>query len=302
MKDLTHFNESGLPRMVDVTGKDTTKRISKSHTRIYMKEETLKRITDKTIKKGDVLSVAQTAAIMAAKKTSDIIPMCHNIFLTGVDVEFDFGKNFIDIFVQTNTESKTGVEMESLVASSVAALTIYDMCKAIDRGMTISDTELVYKEGGKSGIYIKEKNEPVVIDVNISKEKGTLKNPVDKAVLIEDYGIEGDAHAGKWHRQVSLLAEESIDKMRAKGIELKDGDFGENITTRNIELHKLPIGSKLKISDCILEVTQIGKECHSSCQIKQKVGSCIMPVEGIFTKVLRGGEIKKGDKIILLGD
>ncbi|MDY6065165.1 MAG: cyclic pyranopterin monophosphate synthase MoaC/MOSC-domain-containing protein [Finegoldia sp.] len=299
MEYLSHFNKNGLPRMVDVSDKDTTKRIAKAHSRIYMKEETLKRITDKTIKKGDVLSVAQTAGIMAAKKTGDIIPMCHNIFITGVDIEFEFGENFIDIFVQTNTESKTGVEMESLVASSVTALTIYDMCKAIDRGMLITDTELIYKEGGKSGIYTKE-DTPIVIDVNVSEQKGTLKKPIDLAEVIEDYGIKGDAHAGKWHRQVSLLAEESIDKMRAKGIDLKDGDFGENITTRNIELHTLPVGAKLKIGSCILEVTQIGKECHSSCQIKKKVGSCIMPLEGIFTKVLRGGQIKRGDSIFVI--
>ena len=141
--DLTHFNEDGLPRMVDVSEKETTKRVAVAHSRIYMKKETMQKITEKSIKKGDVLSVAQTAAIMAAKKTSEIIPMCHNIFITGVDVKFELADDFIDIFVQSNTESKTGIEMESLTAASVAALTIYDMCKAIDRSMRITNVELL---------------------------------------------------------------------------------------------------------------------------------------------------------------
>ena len=300
--DLTHFNEDGLPRMVDVSEKETTKRVAVAHSRIYMKKETMQKITEKSIKKGDVLSVAQTAAIMAAKKTSEIIPMCHNIFITGVDVKFELADDFIDIFVQSNTESKTGIEMESLTAASVAALTIYDMCKAIDRSMRITNVELLHKEGGKSGVYNRsvDSGEAVVIDVNISEKKGTVKTPVDFAELKVDHGLVGDAHAGNWHRQVSLLAEESIDKMREMGLDLKDGDFAENITTRNIELFTLPVGQVLTIGECVLEVTQIGKECHKGCAIKQKVGNCIMPTEGIFCKVLKGGIIKKNDKIKLV--
>ena len=273
--DLTHFNEDGLPRMVDVSEKETTKRVAVAHSRIYMKKETMQKITEKSIKKGDVLSVAQTAAIMAAKKTSEIIPMCHNIFITGVDVKFELADDFIDIFVQSNTESKTGIEMESLTAASVAALTIYDMCKAIDRSMRITNVELLHK-------------------------KGTVKTPVEFAELKVDHGLVGDAHAGNWHRQVSLLAEESINKMREMGLDLKDGDFAENITTRNIELFTLPVSQVLTIGECVLEVTQIGKECHKGCAIKQKVGNCIMPTEGIFCKVLKGGIIKKNDKIKLV--
>nr|WP_231718340.1 MOSC domain-containing protein [Lagierella massiliensis] len=128
-----------------------------------------------------------------------------------------------------------------------------------------------------------------------------MKTPVEVGNLIENFGLEGDAHGGNWHRQISLLAVESIDKMKAMGLpDLKDGDFAENITTKGLVLHEIPVGTKFKIGDSLLEVTQIGKKCHKGCAIKQKVGSCIMPTEGIFAKVLKGGLIKKGDKIELL--
>ncbi|OQX20866.1 MAG: MOSC domain-containing protein [Candidatus Altiarchaeales archaeon A3] len=136
-----------------------------------------------------------------------------------------------------------------------------------------------------------------VISVNISKEKGTKKQPVEFVGVIENFGIKGDSHAGNWHRQVSLLAIESIEKAQKWGLDVSSGDFAENITTEGINLPALPIGTKIKINDVVLEVTQIGKTCHDKCDIFKKVGKCIMPTEGIFTKVLKGGIIKKGDKI-----
>lgn len=142
-----------------------------------------------------------------------------------------------------------------------------------------------------------------VVAVNVSTEKGTRKKTVPSCRVIIEHGIEGDAHAGKWHRQVSLLAVESIDKMQAKltDITLKPGDFAENITTKGIEVMKLPIGTRLKIGkNAELEVTQIGKECHLSCEIRRLVGDCVMPREGIFAVVLTEGEIKAGDKIEVL--
>ena len=139
-----------------------------------------------------------------------------------------------------------------------------------------------------------------VLAINVSVEKGVPKDSVPEAVLIEDFGIEGDAHAGKWHRQVSLLANESVDKMRDKGVVgLCSGKFAENITTEGIILWQIPIGSKLKIGETLHEVTQIGKECHHGCAIKQQVGECVMPKEGIFTRVLVGGTIKVGDEIVV---
>lgn len=139
-----------------------------------------------------------------------------------------------------------------------------------------------------------------VRSINKSETKGVIKTPQEEGLFIEDFGLEGDAHAGKWHRQVSLLAEESIDKMKKTIPSLKDGDFAENITTEGITLHKLPVGTKLKIGDTIQEVSQIGKKCHKGCAIKQKVGECIMPNEGIFTVVIKGGLVKVGDEISIL--
>ena len=136
-----------------------------------------------------------------------------------------------------------------------------------------------------------------VLAVCISEKKGTEKKEIDKAVLKPDWGIEGDAHAGKWHRQVSLLAFEKIDDFRKKGAEVDFGAFGENIIVAGVDLKGLPVGTVLEIGDAILKVTQIGKECHSHCNIYHKMGDCIMPREGIFAEVLKGGCIQKGDKI-----
>ena len=136
----------------------------------------------------------------------------------------------------------------------------------------------------------------------ISENKGTRKRPVPSIALAEDHGIIGDAHAGSWHRQISLLADESVDKMRALGADIGAGDFAENILTKGIELVSLPIGSRLIIGETELEVTQIGKKCHSDCEIKKLVGMCVMPTEGIFVKVIRGGVIRPGDSIEIRGN
>jgi MOSC domain-containing protein YiiM len=133
--------------------------------------------------------------------------------------------------------------------------------------------------------------------VCISENKGERKTPVDSVELRENHGIVGDAHAGDWHRQVSLLAEESIDKMRALGLDVTAGDFAENITTSGIDLVSLPIGSRLQVGESLLEVTQIGKECHTRCAIFYQAGDCVMPKEGIFVKVITGGVIRPGDEI-----
>ncbi len=138
-----------------------------------------------------------------------------------------------------------------------------------------------------------------IVSLNISKAKGVNKDPVNEVQLQVDHGIEGDAHAGKWHRQVSLLAEESIDFMRAKGLELDPGAFAENITTKDIDLVNLPVGTRLIAGETELEVTQIGKKCHKGCAIFQQVGDCIMPREGIFAKVITPGTVRPGDSIVI---
>jgi len=137
-----------------------------------------------------------------------------------------------------------------------------------------------------------------VVAVCTSPAKGTRKNNIGSCQLITDHGLEGDAHAGSWHRQVSLLALESVQKMRDMGLDVNPGDFAENITTVGVNLVDLPIGSKLAIgSDTLGEVTQIGKECHTRCAIYYQAGDCVMPKEGIFIRVLNGGLVKVGDEV-----
>jgi cyclic pyranopterin phosphate synthase len=155
MNKLTHFDKSGRSKMVDVTDKSDTVREAVAQATVTMQKETLRRIIDRQIEKGDVLGVAQTAGIMAAKKTAELIPMCHQLNITSVEMEFlpHEAASQIEVRAQVKITGKTGVEMEALVAVSVASLTIYDMCKAIDRGITISDIKLLRKSGGKSGRY-----------------------------------------------------------------------------------------------------------------------------------------------------
>lgn len=140
----------------------------------------------------------------------------------------------------------------------------------------------------------------VLLSINISSKKGEQKSPVAEAI-ITDKGLKDDAHAGDWHRQISLLSEYSIEKMRGRGIEIKFGDFAENLTVEGIDLSKVTIGRRIKIGNEVeLEVTQIGKECHEACLIRQTVGDCVMPREGIFARVITVGTIKVRDKVMVL--
>src|SRR6056297_784452 len=143
-----------------------------------------------------------------------------------------------------------------------------------------------------------------VIAVNISDKKGVTKTPIEEGKFIENFGLENDAHGGNWHRQVSLLGNESVEKMKEslknKGYSDCRGIFAENLTTEGIILYELPVGTKMKIGETLQVVTQIGKDCHDGCAIKNQVGKCVMPREGIFTKVLKGGYIRPGDKIKIL--
>ena len=153
--ELTHINEQGRAKMVDVSEKQDTLREAVAYCNVYMKEETLLKINEGTIKKGDVLSVAQVAGIMASKKTSDLIPMCHPIMISGCDISFslNFDENRVEITSTVKNTGQTGVEMEAIAAVTIAGLTIYDMCKAIDREMIVSDVKLLKKSGGKSGLF-----------------------------------------------------------------------------------------------------------------------------------------------------
>ena len=139
-----------------------------------------------------------------------------------------------------------------------------------------------------------------VLGVCISEKNGTQKKNIHEARVIEDWGIENDAHAGKWHRQVSLLSADRINEFRARGAEVADGAFGENLIVEGFDFKSLPVGTVFQCGDVVLEMTQIGKECHSHCEIYKVMGDCIMPREGVFTKVLHGGVIREGDEMTIL--
>ena len=139
-----------------------------------------------------------------------------------------------------------------------------------------------------------------VVAVNISSEKGTEKQNVGSAEVIEDFGLKGDAHAGKWHRQVSLLSYEAFSAFEERGARIHFGAFGENLLVSGIDFRTLPVGTRLGAGDVVLEITQIGKECHSGCAIMKTMGECIMPREGVFARVIRGGIISVGDEMVLL--
>ena len=166
MAEFTHFNDSGRARMVDVGGKAQTERVASAQAKIYLQPETLEKVQRGKIAKGDVLAVAQVAGVMGAKKTPDLVPMCHPLLLTAVDISFTEepqpdreGRCSITVTATVKTSGQTGVEMEAMTAVSVAALTIYDMCKAVDRGISFGEIWLLSKSGGKSGTYHRE-NEP----------------------------------------------------------------------------------------------------------------------------------------------
>jgi MOSC domain-containing protein YiiM len=140
-----------------------------------------------------------------------------------------------------------------------------------------------------------------IVSIAVSRKKGTTKTPVEEAFVTRDHGLEGDAHAGPWHRQVSLLASESIDAARAQGLEVGFGDFAENIATVGVDWKILPVGTRARLGrDVVLEITQIGKECHTRCAIFYKAGDCIMPREGVFARVIHEGMVRRGDPIELL--
>ena len=169
MTQLTHFDEHGASRMVDISEKAATERVAVAHAKIIMKPETFRLIMDKKVQKGDVLEVARIAGIMAAKQTSGLIPLCHQLNLTSVKIDYkNNGVDAINVFAEAQVTGKTGVEMEAIVAASVCAITVYDMCKSVDKRMIISDIHLVKKSGGKSGTFIFDKDSNMPAEIKIT--------------------------------------------------------------------------------------------------------------------------------------
>ena len=320
--EFTHLNPQGRAVMVDVTEKAPTHRTAVAEGFVRCAPETLEAIRSGCVKKGDVLAVAQVAGIQAAKRTWELIPLCHPLPLTGVDLAFELTDAAVHIMASVRCTGPTGVEMEALSAVTAAALTVYDMCKALQKDMEITGVRLLEKTGGKSGTYravgaangrpqpaamagmqnakCKMQNAGAVVAVCVSEQKGVQKHPVEAMELRVGRGILGDAHAGNWHRQVSLLAEESVNQMRGLGFDLPPGAFAENLLTRGLELKTLPVGTVLRVGAALLAVTQIGKECHNDCAIKQSAGRCVMPTDGIFAVVLKDGAVRPGDSIEII--
>lgn len=310
---LTHFDGAGNAVMVDVSEKAVTDREAVAKGRIRVSKAVYEAVENGRAAKGDVLGIARIAGIMAVKKTSDLIPLCHVLQIGKASVDFRMLKESYEIEAVCTVKAlgKTGVEMEALTGASAALLTIYDMCKAIDKGMEIHGIRLERKSGGKSGTYLGERKDVpdrqsyLGVDQNMgrvaaictSEKKGTQKKAVPAAVLRADWGIEGDAHAGNWHRQVSLLSMEKIEEFRAKGAEVDHGAFGENLVVEGFDLACIPVGTRFGIGEAVVELTQIGKECHGHCAIYHAMGDCIMPREGVFARVIKGGEIHPGDTV-----
>lgn len=297
--DLTHVNEQGRARMVDVSDKPATDRVARAAGFVRMAPSTVELVRTGGAKKGDVLAVAQVAGIMAAKRCWETVPMCHPVALTGVDVRFSVEAGGVGIEAACRCHGETGVEMEALSAVSAAALTVYDMLKAHQRDMVVEEVRLVEKNGGASGDFSARgvRGAATVEAVCVSEEKGTRKHPVDEIELVVGEGVAGDAHAGRWHRQVSLLPAEAVDELRDLLPELAPGDFAENVLTRGLDLKALPVGTVLRAGAAELVVTQIGKECHAACEIRRLTGRCAMPTEGIFCVVTRGGSLRAGDRL-----
>ena len=297
--DLTHVNEQGRARMVDVSDKPATDRVARAAGFVRMAPSTVELVRTGGAKKGDVLAVAQVAGIMAAKRCWETVPMCHPVALTGVDVRFSVEAGGVGIEATCRCHGETGVEMEALSAVSAAALTVYDMLKAHQRDMVVEEVRLVEKTGGASGDFSARgvRGAATVEAVCVSEEKGTRKHPVDEIELVVGEGVAGDAHAGRWHRQVSLLPAEAVDELRDLLPELAPGDFAENVLTRGLDLKALPVGTVLRAGAAELVVTQIGKECHAACEIRRLTGRCAMPTEGIFCVVTRGGSLRAGDRL-----
>ncbi len=296
--------ESHDLQMIDVTDKQISRRRAVAAAQVRMSAETVELITTRTLPKGDVLAAARLAGIMAAKQTSHLIPLCHNIPLTNVQVHCTAIPPLQRVCIQATimTEARTGVEMEALTAASVAALTVYDMCKGVDRAAYIHNVTVLTKAGGRSG-YWRAPGVGEVVAVSISEQKGTPKKNVPQIDLQVDYGVSGDAHAGPGLRQVSLLAIESIEQARERGVEASPGDFAENITTAGLELPLLPLETSLLLgSSAVGIVSQIGKECEEPCAIGRQLGECVMPREGIFVRIVHPGQLRAGDLIQVLAD
>jgi cyclic pyranopterin phosphate synthase len=299
---FTHLDSAGKLHMVDVGGKAATTRRAVAAGFLQLPPDVLALLIQEK-GKGDAFGSSRVAGIMAAKRTSDLLPLTHPLKIDRIALTLaPWQADKIAVFCDVAATDRTGVEMEAMVGASVALLNLYDMTKAVTKAARLREVRLLFKSGGKSGIWMGEGIATGQVEkLAVSKSKGVPKDPCDRAILRENHGLESDAHAGDWHRQVSLLGVESIAKMKQQGLKVDFGSFAENVAVSGLCLYELPIGSLLFSSrGVLLEVTQIGKECHTKCAVYQKAGDCVMPREGIFARVSSGGELAAGDSLLAL--
>ena len=304
---FTHINQQGYAHMVDVSTKVDSNRVARAQAVVHMMPETLKAVRTGAVKKGDVLAVAQVAGVMGAKQTAALIPMCHPLMLTGVDIDFEFDEpqSTLTIYSVVKTTGKTGVEMEAITAVTTAALTVYDMCKAVDRWMEISSIQLLEKEGGKSGHLQREVVRPLgrgrLHSISINPDRGQIKQEVPEAEVVTGFGLQNDGHAGDWGRQVICLSWESVQRIsQEKDLDIGPGQFAENLLIEGIDLSRVAVGDRLRIGHhTILKVTQIGQGDDSSL-VARALGVSLLPYEGLFCQVIKGGLIRPGDAVEVL--
>jgi cyclic pyranopterin monophosphate synthase len=289
--ELTHVNEKGEARMVDISEKPETSRCAIAQAIVNCKQETIDLIISGNVPKGDVFSCARIAGIMAAKKTDSLIPMCHQLPLSSVTINLTVQNRQVYILAKVSCTYKTGVEMEAIVAASVAAMTVYDMCKAVDKDMVISEVMLLSKTGGKSGTYSRSK----IVAINTKQTDLEPLLKIDSANLIPELGMEGDVKSGKLGRQISILPHDlavSLKDMKSKCAKR----FWANIEVSEIS-ENIAIGDYLKIGTATVCVTQVGKECSVKCDTYEEGKKCAYIKQLLFAKVVEEGTIKIHDSM-----
>lgn len=288
--ELSHINENGLPEMVDVSDKAITYREADAQAVVVMNPETMKKILNNELKKGNVISVAKIAGVMAAKQTSSLIPLCHQIPLISVKIDFShLSADKLRITSKVNCKYYTGVEMEALTAVSIAALTIYDMCKAIDHGMRVEDVYLLKKSGGRSGEFFHSS----IKKIFLKTQKGGNKLCIAECMLDEE-GIDGFT---KGDKAVSLLDINAFFSIENNNESFCARKFYANFITEGLDYSELKIGTRINVGDGVIEITQVGKQCFEECDLLISNKPCLLRNNCAFAKIIKIGKVKIGSAI-----
>ena len=294
--ELSHVNARGEAHMVDVSSKEPTIRNASAQAVVYCNSATVQKMVAGNMPKGDVFSCARIAGIMAAKRTAEFIPMCHPLPLSSVSIDIAAGVNAIRIVASVSCVYQTGVEMEALAAASIAALTIYDMCKAVDKSMVIGKLMLLQKTGGKSGTFIR----PVIAAIQTKRIKGAPPVFVDTFEITRTHGDNQNSGKSTGNKtggsDLSLLTGEA-----RRSLETFDG-ICANRFWANIEASRLPDGAKegslLRLGGALCKINQIGRSCHQLCGPGKARDACPLVREAVFLQVVKEGILSVGDEIM----